>query len=106
MTIYSKWKKKSFSSCTYFVDFETSFYFLSETFPITVNQLLLALNHYHCVKSVRMRSFPDPYFVSLRIQFEYGKIRTRKALNTDTFYTVHVLMTIHNKDIGHTYSIC
>ena len=43
----------------------------------------------HCVKSVQMRSFSGPYFpvlglnmeiysVNLRIQPEYGKIRTRK----------------------------
>ena len=47
-----------------------------------------AINH-HCVKSVRIRSFFGPYFhafglntekygVSLRIQPEYKKIRTRK----------------------------
>ena len=48
-----------------------------------------------CVKSVCIRSFCGPYFpalglnteryrVSLRIQSKCGKIRTRKALNTDT----------------------
>ena len=53
----------------------------------------------HFVKSVRIRSFSGPYFpafglnteiysVSLRIQFECGKIRTRKTPNTDTFYAV------------------
>ena len=53
----------------------------------------------YCVKSVRIRSFSGPYFlafglnterysVSLRIQFECKKIRTRKILNTDTFYRV------------------
>ena len=51
----------------------------------------------HCVKSVRIRSFFGPYFpafgvnmkryfISLRIQSEYGKIRTSKIPNTDTFY--------------------
>ena len=51
----------------------------------------------HCVKSVRIRShsglhFPvfrlntERYEVSLRIQSECGKIRTRITLNTDTFH--------------------
>ena len=54
----------------------------------------------HCVKIVRIRSFLDPYFpafglkterygVSLRIQLECGKIRTRKTPNTDTFHAVN-----------------
>ena len=49
--------------------------------------------------SVRIRGFSSPYFPSfelgteifsanLCIQSKYGKIRTRKTLNTDTFYTV------------------
>ena len=51
------------------------------------------------VKSVRIRSFCGPHFpafglnteryrVSLRIQSKCGKIRTRKTLNTNTFYAV------------------
>ena len=55
----------------------------------------------HCVKSVRIRSFSGPYFpafgmnverysVSLRIQSECGKMRTRKAPNTDTFHAVQI----------------
>ena len=54
------------------------------------------------VKSVRIRSFSGPYFpafglntkrysVSLRIQSECTKIRTRKTPNTDTFYAVNRL---------------
>ena len=50
----------------------------------------------HCAKSVRIRSFSGPYFaafrlnkeryqVSLRIQSECGKIRTRKTPNTELF---------------------
>ena len=50
----------------------------------------------HYLKSVRIRCFSGPYFpvfglnteryrVSLHIQSEYGKIRTRKTPNTDTF---------------------
>ena len=53
----------------------------------------------HCVKSVRIRSFSGPYFpafglnterygVSLRIQSECGKIRTKKTPNTDTFHAM------------------
>ena len=55
--------------------------------------------HHHCVKSVRIRSYSDPYFpafrlnteryrLSLRIQSECGKIRTRITPNTDTFHAV------------------
>ena len=53
----------------------------------------------HWVKSVRIRSYSGPYFlafrinterysVSLRIQSECGKMRTRITPNTDTFYAV------------------
>ena len=53
----------------------------------------------HSVKSVHIRSYSGPYFptfglntekyyVSLRIQCEPGKIRTKISLNTDTFYAV------------------
>ena len=59
---------------------------------------------WHYVKGVRIRGFSGPYFpafglntdrysVSLHIQSEYGKIRTRKILNTDTFHAVQVLNT-------------
>ena len=49
---------------------------------------------YHCGKSVRIWSFSGPYFlafgysVSLRIQSECEKIRTRKTTNTYTFHAV------------------
>ena len=57
----------------------------------------------HCVKSVRSRSFFGPYFptfllntercsVSFCIQSKYGKIRTRKTPNTDTFHTVLMMI--------------
>ena len=53
----------------------------------------------HCVKSVCIRSYSSPHFpafelktegyeVSLRIQSESGKMRTRITLNTDTFHAV------------------
>ena len=58
----------------------------------------------HCVKSVLIRSFSGLYFpafgliterygVSLRIQSECGKIRTRKTPNTDIFHAVLTLVT-------------
>ena len=47
----------------------------------------------HCVKSVHIRSFSGPYFsvfnsVSLRLQSEYRKMRTRKTPYLDTFHAV------------------
>ena len=53
----------------------------------------------HCVKSVRVWNCSGPYFpafgrnterysVSLRIQFECKKIRTRKTANMDNFHAV------------------
>ena len=53
----------------------------------------------YCLKHIHIRSLSGPcfftfrlnteiYTVSLRIKFKYGKIWTRKALNTDPFYTV------------------
>ena len=52
----------------------------------------------HCVKGIHFWSYLGPYFlafglntpVSLRIQSEYGKIRTRITPNTRTFYAVIV----------------
>ena len=54
---------------------------------------------FYCVKSVHIRSYSGPHFpafglnterygISLRIQFECGKMRTRITPNTNTFYTV------------------
>ena len=53
----------------------------------------------NCVKKVRIRSYSGPYFpafglnterycLSLRIQSECGKIRTRITPNKGTFYAV------------------
>ena len=53
----------------------------------------------HYVESVCIRSFSGPHFlalglntdiysVSLRIQSKFGKMKTRKTPNTDTFYAV------------------
>ena len=55
----------------------------------------------HCKKSVRIRSYSGPYFsafglnteiysISLRIQSECGRMRTRITPDTDTFYAVMV----------------
>ena len=55
----------------------------------------------HCVKIIRIRSFSGLYFpafelnterysVSVRIKYEWGKIRARKTPNTDTFHAVSV----------------
>ena len=54
------------------------------------DRYLLDLHH---VKSVHIRSFSGPLFpafysVNLLIQSEFGKMRTRKTPNTDTFYAV------------------
>ena len=61
----------------------------------------LFLSRFRYLKSVRFRSFSGPYFpvfglnterygVSLRIQSECGKMRTRVTPNTDTFHAVYV----------------
>ena len=56
----------------------------------------------HCLESVRIRSYAGPHFptyelrysVSLHIQSECGKIRTRITPNTDTFYSVEMLAAL------------
>ena len=58
------------------------------------------------MKSVRIGSYSGPYFpafglnterysIYLRIQSEYGRIRTRLAPNTDPFYAVEVSDELH-----------
>ena len=62
-------------------------------------------NNIYCVKSVRIQSysgldFPtfglntERYRVSLRLQSECGKMRTRITPNTDTFHAVIVIVSI------------
>ena len=57
------------------------------------------IHHGHCVKSAHIRSYSGPYFpafglnmkrhfLSLRIQSECGKIRSRITPNMDTFYFI------------------
>ena len=73
-------------------------YFL-ENFPSVLNEWSQVIwFDWYCVKGVRIWSSSGPYFpqsglnterfVSLRIQSECGKIRTRTNPNTDTFYAV------------------
>ena len=61
----------------------------------------------HCVKRVGIRSYSGPHFpafvlktescgVSLRIQSECGKIRTRITPNTDNLYAVIILHYYNN----------
>ena len=65
-------------------------------------------NTSHCVKNVRIWSYSGPHFpafglnterysVSLRIQSECGKIRTRITPNTDTFYALSRILILRNK---------
>ena len=45
----------------------------------------------HCVKGVRIRSFPGLHFPAFRLnteQSECGKIRNKKTTNTATFHAV------------------
>ena len=87
-----------FFCCSNFFIFYFSIYsilhILLQFTPIYTNMLLQ-----HCVKGVRIRSYSSPYFpacglnterdsVSLRVQCECRKVRTRITLNTDTFHTV------------------
>ena len=85
-----------------FVNNTTCFLVLCDIWNSTV---MLYSNTDHCVKIVRVRSYSDPlfyafglnierYYVSLRIQSECGKMRTRITPNTDPFYAVKVTSLI------------
>ena len=56
------------------------------------NHLVSLTSKTHCMKSVGIWNFSGPYFPAFRlnfpVQFECGKIQTRKTPNTDTFYVV------------------
>ena len=65
--------------------------------------LILLTCTIHCVKSVCIRSFSEPYFpafglsteyFSLPIQSECGKIRTRETPNANIFHAVILLLLI------------
>ena len=66
---------------------------------LLITVIAIMLIYKHCMKSVSIwintaLHFPafrlnmKRYSASLRIQSEWGKMQTRKTLNTDTFYTV------------------
>ena len=72
--------------------------------PLKANRKFIS----HCVKIVHIPSFSGPYFpasginterygVSLRIQSESGKIRTRKTPNTDNFHGVSLSVNFEEK---------
>ena len=50
----------------------------------------IEINLFHYVKSARIQSFSGPYFPVFGLYTErfFGKMRTRKTPNTDTFHTV------------------
>ena len=70
--------------------------FILDNTDYDLQYIFLFFKYSHCLRSVRIRGYSDLYFpsfglntekyiVSLRIQAEYGKIRTIITLNTDTF---------------------
>ena len=79
----------------YFKFFANSWFVQEKTMPVD----RVGHNNPHCVKSVRIWSCYGPHFpafglnterysVSLRIQSECGKMRTRLTPNTEFFYAV------------------
>ena len=95
------------SSHILFKDFNMFFYV-----HINIHNILNCLTHFvllHCVKSVRIRTVSSSYFpafwlnterygISLCIQSKWGKIRTRKSPNTDTFHLALVSFYTTKKD--------
>ena len=64
-------------------------------FAITTTVTSTNASKIHCQKSVRIRYHSDLHFpVSLPIQAEYGKMRTRITSNKDTFYAVIITFII------------
>ena len=70
----------------------------------------------HWLKSARIRSFSGPYFpvfrlnaeiysINLRIQLKYGKIRTGKTPNTDTYWLLFLVLQLENVDASITVPI-
>ena len=73
-------------------------------------------NVYHCVKSVRIRSYSgshflafglntERYFVSLHIQSELEKMRTRIIPNKDTFHVGYITCGLLDIMEGHYIGI-
>ena len=84
--------------------------------PSISHYFQIATNHCqkHSVKSAGVQSYYGSYFhafrlnedrygVSLRIQFECGKMRTRITLNTDTFHAVRSCHCHNRNGICHHY---
>ena len=76
------------------------FYVLNLMSSLKVPHVLCDLSRFHRLKNVRIRSYSGRHFptfglntgrysVSLRIQYECGKMQTRITPNTDTFYAVY-----------------
>ena len=77
-------------------------YKLRVNIPLYQHLLWNARKHKkHCAKCVCIRSISDPYSVNLRIQYECGEVRTRKTLNTETFYTVREALVRHGLGVIH-----
>ena len=90
----------------YIINLRNKFFFTQSKVTYLLNVsvfkgLLQSLTH--CVKSVRIRSYSGPHYptfrlnteryeVSLRINSECGKIRTRITPNTDTFCAVYYIV--------------
>ena len=66
------------------------------------------IKHLHCVTSVRIRSYSGQcfpafglntyrYSASLRIQSDFGKIRTKITPNTDNFYAVLIALVFKDQ---------
>ena len=86
--------------------------FVSDFFSYMPEQVVYSWKayYYHCVKSVRSRSYYGPRFpafglnteryqVSLRMQSECEKIRTRITPNTDTFHAVYFFWGVSSSRI-------
>ena len=75
-------------------------YYVGHKYQMQKTFAIKYLQHYHCVKNVRIWSYSGPYLpvfglntercsISFGIQFECRKIWTKITPNTDTFYTVY-----------------
>ena len=78
---------RPYQTCMTYVLYQTCM-----TYVLYKNNQRLLLIVYHCVKGVRVCSSSSPYFptfVSLRIQSECGKTRTRTTPNMDLYHAVY-----------------
>ena len=102
--VLNKIKKNLDHAFVNIVNQKTSAKFQQKTLNFMVigaRQSIQFFRQIHCVKSVRIRSysglhFPafglntERYSISLRIQSQCGKMRTRITRNTDTFYAMNM----------------